>query len=170
MCDRWVKLEHSETSSKMRLPYLNIWICMRFQISKYFFFQIYKWCLFSCHMLCKYLTINSSQKLSSTHSFHILFRYNFLSSSTGSTRLVWSWVFERSLMNKATRERPNNPVRHQQCLKPIKVSFSPGIVSHSHSHCLVLFWSRLSPQQLFGWSVIFAAKGDSWIIIYFQER
>lgn len=152
------KMSKSWTSSRVRLSYLNIWICMRFQISKHFFlfaFQIHTCCLYSCPTLCMYLTTNSSQKL-----FIFYLVIIFYHQAQRALRLVWSWLFflEISFMNKGTRERPNNPVRHRQCLKPIKVVFSPGTVSLSHSHCLVLFWSQLSPQQLFGWSVILLQK------------
>lgn len=64
----------------------------------YFFFccqrfRIHEWCL-GCHIACTFLTINSSRKLLSVLAFHILFRYNFLSSGTWSMRLVWCRVFE----------------------------------------------------------------------------
>lgn len=89
VCERWVK---AETSSRGKLPYLNIWICMRFQISKLFFFffafQIHTCCLYSCPTLCMYLTINNSQE------FFIFYLVTISYHQTQrALRLVWSWLF-----------------------------------------------------------------------------
>lgn len=82
---------------------------------------------------------------------------------------AWTWMvifffsfffFERGLMNGGSEERPKSlsgsstvSGTHQGC-------FLSTDCNRSHSHSLVLFWSRLGFQQLFGWSV-------GYLFIYF---
>lgn len=67
----------------------------------------------------------------------------------------WAWAlwfdlffFLESCM-KGTREGPNNPVRHQQCLKPIKVAFSPGMLVADTLTVLFCFDPGLARIQWF---------------------